>query len=102
MEQAGRQLVVRAGTSAAGHAEGYGPDVGCGGNRRRLWRTSFEPYADRRARARANAKVSRAGAGPPQQSPGARWGLTPDPKQRVIGLVLLIGSVLALIFLLLV
>lgn len=34
------------------------------------------------------------------QSAGARWGLNPDPKQRVIGLGLLIVSALLLILLL--
>jgi hypothetical protein len=52
------------------------------------------------ARANLNAKLRRAGAGSAEQSAGARWGLNPDPKQRVIGLVLLIVSVLALVLLL--
>ena len=52
------------------------------------------------ARVNRNANVRRAGAGSAEQSAGARWGLNPDPKQRVIGLVLLIVSVLALVLLL--
>jgi hypothetical protein len=52
------------------------------------------------ARANHNANVRRAGAGSAEQSTDARWGLNPDPKQRVIGLVLLIVSVLALVLLL--
>jgi hypothetical protein len=52
------------------------------------------------ARANRNANVRRAGVGSAEQSAGARWGLNPDPKQRVIGLVLLIVSVLALVLLL--
>ena len=53
-----------------------------------------------RARIDANAKARQAGAGSPRQSAGARWGLNPDPKQRVIALGLLIVSALLLIFLL--
>jgi hypothetical protein len=53
-----------------------------------------------RARMNLNARARRPEADSPEQSVGARWGLSSDPKQRVIGLVLLIVSVLLLIFLL--
>lgn len=39
------------------------------------------------ARTNWNAKARRAGLGSTEQSAGARWGLNPDLKQRVVGLV---------------
>ena len=52
-----------------------------------------------RARTQRNAKVRRPGAGP-DESAGTRWGLNPDPKQRLVGLALLIVSAFVLILLL--
>ena len=50
--------------------------------------------------ARTHSRATRSGAGPLDQSAGARWGLNPDPQQRVVGLGLLVLSALALIVLL--
>jgi hypothetical protein len=49
------------------------------------------------ARISGNAKTRRAGDGSRDQSVVARWGLNPDPKQRVIALGLLIVSALLLV-----
>ena len=50
--------------------------------------------------ARINSGDTRGEASPRDQSAGARWGLNPDPQQRVFGLGLLVLSALALIVLL--
>ena len=50
--------------------------------------------------ARIDSRDTRAEASPRDQSVGARWGLNPDPQQRVFGLGLLVLSALALIVLL--